>query len=313
MDSSNILKPTATISYSFINKFKRFLGAALLADWVLGNAINVFIENLNKKGLLGLGSDFQTNSMIWGDSIWVNSLHILILAITAGVFGFIFGYLSRRVSTSDKIIFTTFYVFIRLIFLGIFSIIIENFLPDYASTWGEILSTSIFIISSSAFNATFVILGYVAMFASAFYFINKGSNIINDPYYNTDKSENGTLLDIKWYHYFWLFIPISFYSQILLNLIYKVGHTIVNLIRNFEWHTIFGGSDGDKGNALEVAWGSLFFILIVAMIVIYLMDYLRKILIGETYQHWAVKILISLGIGFVIPFLLLMYTSLAGQ
>lgn len=312
MDTSQVLKPTATVSNSIFSKIKRFFAAALLADFVLGNAINVFIENLNKKGLLGLGSDFQAYQMIWGESIWLNILHLIILGVTAGIFGFLFGYLLRRISLSEKIVFTFFYVFIRLIFLALFSFIIEFFIPSAATTWNEVISLSIYVITSSAFNTTFLILGYVIMFASAFYFIDKGSNVINDPYYTTDKSINGTLLDVKWYHYFWLFIPISFYTQILLNLLYKVGHTVVSLTSNFKWHTIFGGSDGDNGNALDVAWVSLIFIFIVAMIVLYLMDYLRKVLSGETDQHWAIKLLISLGIGIVIPFVILYFTSLAG-
>ncbi len=312
MDTTHILKPTATVSYTFLNKALRFLAAILLADWVLGNAINVFIQNLNNKGLLGLGGDFQANFMVWGDSLWLNILHILILALTAGLFGFIFGYLSRRVSLSDRIIFATLYVFIRFIFLGLFSIVIDNFFPNYSANYNQLVSEAFFAITSSGFNLTFVILGHLAMFASAFYFMKSGSNVISDPYYSTDKSKNGTLLEVKWYHYLWLFVPISFYTQIILNLLYKVGHTLVTLATNFGWTTIFGAGEGDKGNALDVAWGGLFFILLVATIVLYLMDYLRKVLAGETSQHWAVKILIAIGIGLVIPFLIMWFTSLAG-
>ena len=36
----------------------------------------LFIQNLNNKGLLGLGGDFQANFMVWGDSIWLNILHL---------------------------------------------------------------------------------------------------------------------------------------------------------------------------------------------------------------------------------------------
>ena len=139
-----------------------------------------------------------------------------------------------------------------------------------------------------------------------------GIRLINDPYFTIDKSKNGTLLDIRWFHYFWLFIPIAFYSQIILNLFYLVGRTIIVLIRNFGWTTIFGGEDGNNGNALDVAWGSLFWIFIAAYIVIQLMNYLRKILVGETSQHWAVKFLIAVTIGFVIPFVVFWFTSLAG-
>ena len=149
------------------------------------------------------------------------------------------------------------------------------------------------------------------MFFSAFFLIGKGSNVINDPYYTVDKSMNGTLLDVKWYHYLWLCIPISFYTQVLLNLLYKVGQTIVNLISNFKWLSIFGISS-EKENSFDTAWSSLFAIGFMAIIVIFLMDYLRKVLSGETNQHWGIKLLISIGIGIVIPFLIAVFTSLAG-
>jgi hypothetical protein len=312
MDSSHLLKPVATVSYSFLSKIKRFFAAAILADWVLGNAVNVFIQNLNSKGLLGLGDDFQASFIIWGNSIWLNILHIFILAFIAGLFGFIFGYLSRRVNLSDKIIFTTLYVFIRFVFLALFSVIIDSFFPSYSANWNQLVTENIFAITSSAFNATFIIIGYIGMFSSAIYFMKSGSKVISNPYYMTDKSQNGTLLDIKWYHYFWLFIPIAFYSQILLNLLYKVGYTLVTLVKNFKWSTIIGVEDGEKGNALDVAWGSLFWIILIAGVIIFLMAYMQEILIGKTKQHWAVKFLIVIGIAFVIPFLLLWFTSFAG-
>jgi hypothetical protein len=312
MDTSHILKPTANVSNSIFNKIRRFFFAVFFAEFVIGNGIYAFIINLDKKGLLGLDPEFDFYQMLWGDTLWLNILHLIIIGFTAGVFGFIFGYRSRRVSLSEKIIFTFFYVFIRLIFLVVISVVIDFFLPSIAGNLNEEIGLIIYTIASSPFDATFVILGYVVMFASAFYFIDKGNKLINDPYYKTDKSINGTLLDIKWYHYLWLWIPISFCTQILLNLLYKVGHMIVTLFNNFKWHTIFGGSDGGKGNALDVARGSWFFIFIVAIIVFYLMDYLRKVLSGETAQHWSIKLLISLGIGIVFPVLIFFFTSLAG-
>ena len=311
MDTSHILQPTATVNYSIFSKSKRFLAAILLADWVIGNAIYVFIQNLNNKGLLGLGSDFQANYLIWGDTVWLNLLHVFILALIAGLFGFIFGYLSRRTSLSDKLIFTTLYVFIRFLFLALFSIIIETFFQNYSANFNNLLSEALYMMTSSAFNLIFIILGHLVMFASAFYFMKLGSQIINNPYYSIDKKKNGTLLDVKWYHYLWLFIPIAFYSQIILKLIYLVGHTIITLIRNFGWTTLFGGDDGKNGNALDVAWGSLIFIFLIAMGILYLMEYLRKILAGETSHHWLAKTLISIGIAFIIPFLIYWFTSLA--
>ena len=312
MDSSNILKPTATVNFSIYSKLKRFFGVFLLSDWVLGNAVNAYISDLNDKGLLGLGSDFRTTNLIWGETVWLNILHVLILAFTADLFGFIFGYLSRKLSLSEKIIFTSLYVFIRFLFLGLFTIIIDIFFPNFSAGFNTLISEAFFAISSSIFNATFAILGYIAMFASSLYFMKSGEAVINDPYYTIDKSLNGTLLDIKWYHYFWLFIPIGFYSQIILNLIYKTGHALVVLIQNFKWLTIFGVPDGNKGNAIDVAWGEIVAYFFISILVIRIMYYLRKILIGETAQHWAVKTLIVLAIGIVLPVLFLMYINYRG-
>jgi hypothetical protein len=312
MEETNILKPTASVSDSTFSKLKKFLGAYLLAGAVFGNAIRVFIETLNKKGLLGLGDEFLPNDLIWGDSIWLNILHLIITAFIAGLFGFLFGYLTRRVNLSGKIIFTALYVFTGFIFIALFSMLIDLFLPDYSSEFNFALGTYFYTITSSAFNLTFGILNYLIMFISSFYFIKVGQAVINDPYYTTDKTQNGTLLDIKWYHYIWLSIPLGFYSQVVLNLIYFIGHTIVTLASNFKWTTIFGGTDDKGENAIDVAWGKLFFIFISAIIIFYLLDYLRKILIGETNQHWAVKLLIILGVSIILPFLILYFTPIAG-
>jgi hypothetical protein len=312
MDSAHILKPTTTVTYSLLNKISRFFAAAILADWVLGNAINVFIQNLNNKGVLKLGDDFKTTYMIWGDSIWLNILHILILSFTAGLFGFIFAYLIRRVSLSDKLIYTTLYVFIRFVFLGLTSLLVEIFFPKYSLNLNQLMTEAFYEITSSTFNTAFVILGYVTMFFSAIFFMRIGSQVINNPHYLTDKIKSGTLLDIKWYHYLWLFIPIGFYVQVILNLIFRVGSTIVILVKNFKWSTIFGDDNSGKGNPLDLAWGSLFWIALIAAAIIFLMDYLRKILIGNVSYNKFLQILIVIGIGFGIPFLLYWFTSFAG-
>lgn len=312
MDETNILKPTASINYSIWSKIKRFLAALLLANAVFGYSIRVFIERLNSKGLLGLGADFSASDLLWGDSVWLNILHLIITGVVAGIFGFLFGYLSRRTSLSDKIIFTTLYVGIGFILLAVFSSLIEWLAPNYASEFNFMISAGFYSLTSSGFNLTFVLLNYILMFGASFYFMQIGSNVINDPYYTSDKSENGTLADIKWYHYLWLSIPLTFYSQVILNLIYAIGHTIVTLISNFKWHTIFGGTDDKGENAMDVAWGKLFWIVIGAVIVFYLLGYLRQILIGETNHHWVVKVLIILGISLALPILIAMFTPMAG-
>lgn len=311
MEEINVLKPTASISYSSFSKFKRFIAAAFLSSAVLGNAIRIFIENLNKKGLLGLGNDFSANSLIWGHSIWLNILHLFITGVIASIFGFVFGYLVRKINLSGKIIFTTLYVFTGFIFIILFSILVEYLFPTQSSEFNFALSAGIYSITSSTFNMIFVTLNYLIMLVSSFYFIEVGQNVINDPYFTMDKTKNGTLLDIKWYHYIWLSIPIGVYSQVFLNLLYAVGHTIITLISNFKFSTIFGGTDENGKNAIDIAWGKFFIIIIAVMIIGYLLDYLRNILIGETNHHWAIKLLIILGISLVLPILIIMFTPIA--
>ena len=312
MDTSNILKPSAITSKSKVKAILHFLAAATLADWVLGNSVYVYITTLNHRGILGLGPEFNPNDILWGESVWLNILHIFVMAFTGGVFGIIFGYLSRSLSLSSRISLTTLYVFIRYILLIGMSVILNTFFPSYGSTFNEEMGVGLYALLSSPLNIAFMALGYIGMFASAMISMKFGMNIINNPLWVKDKSRNGTLLDIKWYHYFWLFFPISIYSQVLLNLIYKVGHTLVTLILNFKWYTLFGASEGDEGNALDIAWQNLLFVAIMAGIVIYLLDILRKVLSGDLKYHWSIKLAISLSIGVILPFLIAWYTSLTG-
>jgi hypothetical protein len=131
MISENTSSINETPHYSFLAKLIRFIAAAGLAEWVLGNAILIFIQNLSIKGLLGTNPDFHPTYLIWGESIWLNLLHIGILTFTAGLFGFIFGYLARKLNKSEKTVFAFIYVFFRFILVGFFSAIIIKTLSNY--------------------------------------------------------------------------------------------------------------------------------------------------------------------------------------
>ena len=312
MDTSNILKPSAITSNSKIKAVMHFLAAATLADWVIGNSVYVYITTLNHRGILGLGADFNPNDILWGNSVWLNILHVFVMAFTGAVFGLIFGYLSRSLSLSSRISLTTLYVFIRYILLIGISVTLNTFFPSYGSTFNQEMGVGIYVLFSSPLNIAFMVLGYGGMFASAIISMKFGVGIINNPLYVIDKSRNGTLPDIKWYHYFWLIFPISIYSQILLNLIYKVGHTLVTLVLNFKWYTLLGFGEGDEGNALDIAWQNLLFVAIMAGIVIYLLDVLRKVLSGEFKYHWSIKLSMALSVGLILPILIASYTSLTG-
>ena len=200
MEETNIFNPSASINHSFFSKIKKFLAASLLAGSVFGNAIKVFIENLNNKGLLGLGDEFSADYLIWGDTIWLNILHLITTGFIAGLFGFLLGYLIRKVNLSGRIIFTTLYVFFGFIFIALFSIVINLISPDYFSEFNFILSTGFYVITSSVFKLTFAILHYLIMFASSFYFISIGQNVINNPYHTIDKKLNGIITFGCQYH-----------------------------------------------------------------------------------------------------------------
>lgn len=312
METSNILKPTRIIGRTIFSKIKYFVFASFLSSSYILKGIYAFIEDLNKKGLLGLGSDFKTYSFIWGDTIWLNIIHTLILVLNAGLFGFILGYLLRRISLTQKIIFSTLYVFMGFILIGLVSVIIDNFFTNASNMFNKLIGEFFYDISYSSFNITFFVLGYILQFLFATYFMYKGESVINNTNYHLDKSKNRTFLDVKWYHFLWLWLPTAFYTKVILNMMYNLVHAIVTLIQNFKWSTIFGISDGDKGNAIDIAWGSIVFSVFISIVLVFLMIFLREVLIDKTqYKHWFKKTIISIIISIVIPFLIVWYTNLA--
>ena len=163
MDTSNILKPSAITSNSKIKAVMHFLAAATLADWVIGNSVYVYITTLNHRGILGLGADFNPNDILWGNSVWLNILHVFVMAFTGAVFGLIFGYLSRSLSLSSRISLTTLYVFIRYILLIGISVTLNTFFPSYGSTFNQEMGVGIYVLFSSPLNIAFMVLGYGGM------------------------------------------------------------------------------------------------------------------------------------------------------
>jgi hypothetical protein len=311
MGTGNIFKSMGIESRIICSKIKFFFAATFLGKFLLVVGINDFIYDLNTKGLLGLGSEFRPQDWIWGNTVWLNIIHTLILSFSAGLFGFFLGYFLHRISTTQKIIFSTLYVFMGFFLIGFVSIILETFFEEASILFNNIIGAGFHRIAYSVFSVIFMIIGYTSQFLFSIYFMNKGESVINNPKYTIDKSDKGTLLDIKWYHYFWLWFPIAFYTRLILNMIYKLGHTIVILVQNFKLSTIFGVSDGEKGNALDIAWGGFILSTLVTAIVIFLMIFLRYVLIDKTqYNHWLKKTMTSIIIGLIIPLLILWFTNL---
>ena len=317
MDTSNILKPLASPNQSLVNKALRLISSWLLAEVVLIGAVLNFLDRLNQKGILGMGADFSPNQLFWGDGIWMNVFRLVIFVFFAGVFGYLYGYLSRKITTSEKIIVNTINAFLSV--FGSFFIMLLAVMIFRPETAGEINSSIGVILNtfiSSSFYLTFLILNLVGSFALGFYCVELGSKTINNPYHTLDKEKSGTLLGVKWYHYLWLWLPIGFYGQVAINLIYATGHTLITFVRNVHWFDFLGvtvsSENGAGRNSIDIAWGKLIRIYIAAVIIYYLLVYLREVLAGEKQMHWVLKILVSIGIGVIIPFLLLWFTVLGG-
>lgn len=315
MNTGNILQPTVIIKQSLLSKILCLLSSWFLAEFVLISGVLDFIERLNEKGILGMGEGFSTYDLFWGDGLWMNLFRLIIFVFFAGLFGLIYGYLSKKVTISEKIIVNTINAFLSLfgyVFILLFVLAILK--PGSAWQINSGISLMLHAIVSSPFSIIFVILNLVCSFTLGFYCVGIGTKISNNPYHTLDKNKTGTLLGIKWYHYAWLWLPIGFYAQTAVKLIYATGHAILTLFTNFRWFELFGGTvsseNGTTQNSLEVVWGKLLILYIGAALLYYLLVYLREVLAGEKQMHWALKILISIGIGFVLPFVLIVYTVL---
>jgi hypothetical protein len=319
METGNILKPTATTGQTIAGKIGRFISSWLLAEVILIGAVFNFLDRLNQKGILGMGDEFATSQLYWGDEIGMNIFRLGIIIVFAGFFGFLYGYFSKRIiSISEKIIINIINAFFSVFgTLFIVLIIVSIFLKGATGEINSGISVILHTFIVSPFYLTFLILNLIGSFVAGFYFIDIGTKTISNPNLTIDKQRSGTFLGIKWYHYLWLWLPIGFYAQVALNLIYATGHALITLVKNVRWFDFLGGVVvSDNGitsqNSLNIAWGKLITIYFAGIIIYYLFEYLREVLAGEKQINTILKILVSLGIGIVIPFLLLWFTALGG-
>jgi hypothetical protein len=313
MDSVVIKKKRSeNIDYSFQSKMQRFLIAALLTEGTAGIAIDIFFQNRYFNGIPGLGPNFQSPSLIWGNSIGWNGLHFFILIFISGIFGFLFGYMSRKVSMDDKVLFGTLFVFFHFFFLGIILLIADIIYQGYWTNLDGMVSEIIHEANSSRVIVLFLILDCLGMVFSAIFFMKKGRKIARNSNDIADKNKKGKFLGIKLYHYIWLCIPIIFYSQVILNFLYQVTNKVVLLIVISKKPIISANGMGGNGNANNVEWGNLLWLAAISGISIFLMVYLQKILSGKIKKDVSIAIVFALGIGFVVPLLILLFTPYAG-
>lgn len=288
----------------------RFIAAWALSEIVLIGAIQNFVDNLNKQGVISLGDNFTPTQVFWGDGIGLNLLRLVVLTLFAGVFGILYGYFVREVKERERLVVsvanTILAVFGTLIFLMMAYSVGNGGLGVDLSVLIGSLASSIF---SSTLYSTFIILQLVLAFAATYYSLGYGVALINNSNTNSfDEKNMDTLLGIKWYHYLWLWIPIGFYGQMFIRLIYIVGKVVIGAIGGLKWFDFLGM--GAENNSLSTIWGSIMVGIIIAAIAASLLTYLREILSGERAMHPALKVIVSIVIGLVIPICLILFTSL---
>jgi len=282
---------------SFFRALSRFIGSAFLAS-ILTRPITMFIDELNKNGVLSFGSDFSAEQMIWEGGVFPNIFRIVISLYTGSLFGFFFGYFSKRISQSKKILVSIIFPFLGFIIISIFSYIISFISSDLS----EIYNSAIFLVFKLYFgtilNSILISLNILVLILGCYYFIRIGQNVRNDEFQIYDKDKSGTLLDIKWFHYLWLQIPIHAYFISIIIMCYLFIISTINLFSDFPFQLIEYGS-------------SFFFRLILLISIIggifYLLTYLRELIIGKIEQHWAIKVLLIILISIVIPLIIILF------
>jgi uncharacterized membrane protein YidH (DUF202 family) len=159
----------------------------------------------------------------------------------------------------------------------------------------------------------FFLVGQLAIFYFSMYFMGIGMRELE----KKEPREKGTFLDIKWYHFLWLYLPIMVFFHLFLKLTFNFYSSLAHVLKQFKILDFLfrgGGShgtmseEGSNSIVLILSFIGIFALYVFLMYVIWsLMKYLRQIAIGKTTQSLAVKILISAVLSIVIPVLLSFY------
>ena len=294
----------------FNTKLKYFIAAWALVEVVLIDAVYKFINVLNNQRIVHLPKGFDPSNVLWGDSVALNSLKLVIVCSFAFLFGITYTYLSRKVLEKDKASIS--------IANAIFAVL-GTFIVIILTIWGiavfqhqdtqihESIVTVVDAIRGSALIMGFLFAQIVGAGIFSFVGLSVGQKMVK----NLNEEDKGRLLGIKWYHYLWLWIAISVYVQALLWLVYSTLHTIMLFIHHFRFADVIGASTGDQSsnNSFASLGYGLLFIYFIAIIIFYLMNYQREILSGERDENIVIKIGSSLVVAVVIPVLLVLYTA----
>lgn len=225
-----------------------------------------FIDELNQGGQINFGIKFSPYQMFWGELIFPNILKIIIDVIIALLGGATVGYLLTRVRITFKFFYSFFSTFIQL-FLFFFVILFILALKTKGNL-GEGAGQALFyIFESLRFQplwAFFFLLNIASVFAGYYFGINWGMRLKEDNSFGTDRERRDTLLDVKWFHWLWFWIPVGIYLRIILWIVFSSIRAIFEALKGWKILEIFGvtitNSEGESSQSIGgiIFWGFLF-------------------------------------------------------
>lgn len=298
-------KDTFNRSLDFNAKLKYFIACYLLVWIVLQDAIGKFITVLNNKKVIDLGKDFNSSGIFWTDQPLWNIVKLVTVCALAFLFGVAYSYMARKIRESDKVTISMFNAMAGVFgyLLIIFAIVAIFRHDDLHNSFVYIRDT----IKENSFYMAFIVMQLIGAGVLTFVGINTGQKLIE----NLEEDDKGRLLGIKWYHYIWLSPAISVYIQSFLFLIYLTVPAIGVFFHNFHWADLLGGNtDNTQNNSVSSLLYSFAFLYFIAVVIFYLIRLQRDILAGKVKMHAVFKVLISIGVSFVIPIVLIMFTAI---
>lgn len=105
-----------------------------------------------------MGANFSANQIFWGDGFLLNTLRLLIVVFFAGVFGFLYGYLSRKVSASEKVIVNTINMIMAVFGTAVLVLLaLAIFHPEQLAELNNNIGLILHMAFSSPFYITFIV------------------------------------------------------------------------------------------------------------------------------------------------------------
>jgi hypothetical protein len=298
---------------SIFKSIKIFITSWLLSEIILLGVILTFVDHLNKIGIINMGDSFSPGQVFWGYGIVANIIRVIIYSFFAGVFGLLYGHLVKRKCVSKEKIFVSLINSILSVFGEILIIFLILMALGHVSG-SEIKDsfTSIFsMISGSTFYTIFLLLNLVGAFIASYLSIDLSIRGDDDYESGLELYEKpGTLLNIKWYHYFWLWIPIGLYGQLILDSGLKFILSIIGFIKHVKWFEFLGVRTSNEGwlwggGSIGVLGGNLFLTNLIIYGSFSLLGYLIRVLSGTEEVKKNKKIIMVILVGIVIPFIVL--------